>query len=99
MENMQPHRKKTPINKIITKENERIEDSGRTPSSLEFSIVQIISEEPSTKKIYALQFCDNLPGYNDYFATAGENTVNVYRILESNSAVVRSSYHRSYINI
>jgi polycomb protein EED len=87
MENLQPNRKKTPINKIRTKENEKIEDPERTPSSLEFSIVQIISEEPSTKKIYALQFCDNLPGYNNYFATAGENTVNIYRILETNSAV------------
>jgi hypothetical protein len=50
---------------------------------LEFNLLKIINEEPR-HALYAVQFCDILPGYRSYFASVGGNAVKIYRILEDN---------------
>lgn len=51
--------------------------------NLEFNLLKIITEEPR-RALYAVQFCDNLPGYRSYFASVGGNAVKIYRISEDN---------------
>lgn len=49
--------------------------------SLDFNLEKIIIGEQI--KLYAVSFCDTLPGYSSYFASVGGNTVKVYRVLEN----------------
>ena len=52
--------------------------------NLEFYLEQIITED--TKKIlYAVMFCDILPGYHSYFASVGGNSVKIYKILDDST--------------
>ena len=48
--------------------------------NLDFNLEKIIIDEQ--RKLYAISFCDTLPGYSSYFASVGGNAVKVYRVLE-----------------
>ena len=47
-------------------------------------------EERHRKPLYTCRFCDNIPAYSNYFATAADNQVSVYKLSE-NSASLRVS--------
>lgn len=55
--------------------------------NLEFNLLKIITEEPR-RQLYAVQFCDILPGYSSYFASVGGNAVKIYRISDDNIELI-----------
>lgn len=53
---------------------------------------QSYAKEDHRQPIYAVNFCDCCPGYEDYFVTVGGNRVSVYQCLDNGEMDVVQTY-------
>lgn len=68
-------------------------DPGKDDHALRMSYeYQSHAKEDHRQPIYAVNFCDCCPGYEDYFVTVGGNRVSVYQCLESGELDVVQTY-------